>query len=223
MEAYDAESVRRLREQLGFAKFADRLRSDPALKAAFEVMRAEAVEVERGHDEDCAPVNVWRVATDGRGLPIVRIPVGAKHVVRAVGELVTVTRHWLGDGNSLICFGKTCKVCPANGQRDGYFDAIFSRRVGYEGQLEWFRGIAAVPAAAVEAIEGRVLRGLRLSFYRKAARAKTIVGVVEEACQFDLPPAIDVRTPLMRLWSLPSWPGEAEQADPNILKFRKQA
>lgn len=219
----DAIDIDKLRGELGIAGFAKRLAEDAELRAAFELHRQRQDAAAPTQGEARLTPQLWRVSADGYGFAVVSVPVGRPHRVRAVGDLVEVRRHW-GNAGGALCFEANCKHCPSERRREGYFDGIFARKTAAL-EVELFRAIASVPAAALEMIEGRPLRGMKLEFFRKTDKSRTQVAILEEECDYELPPAIDVRLPLARLWQLPYWPnGVVEEDEPRtILKFRKQA
>ena len=94
---------------------------------------------------------------------------------------------------------------------------------------EPYRAIVGVPEKGVLGIEDLVdgpIRGRKFEFFRRNLKAPTLVSQLEGDSPIELPNPIDVRKVLMRLWNLAEWPAEEKEvsdADPNILKFRKQA
>lgn len=210
------------RRELGIEKFAAWVK-EPCRAAAWAAhLRREAAPAVAGW-----PLSVVAVPANGRGLALVTVPVGVPHLARVVSELVTVGRHWWANGESAVCFEGECQHCPSVRRVvEGYFDAILARR-SRDDRTEIYRAIQCVPQAAVEWFEGRTIRGNKLSFLRRYAKSPTQVDIVESECEWELPPAIDVREPLKRRWQIPYWPGGSnakEEGGPSeILKFRRQA
>jgi hypothetical protein len=216
--AFDLDAVLR---ELGTAKFAERLASDADFRAACQAYR----EQQSKGVVAALPTTLWRIDPRGRDHRIERIAIGARHQMRAVGEMLIVSRHWSGRDASL-CLGAGCPECGKRSKRrEGYFDAVMAR-VGQVGREQPFRALACVPGAVVDELDGRRLRGMKFEFFRASGQAKTVTKVIEEQCAYDLPPPLaDVRPILCRLWGFAEWPVNEgkEGGDENILKFRKQA
>ena len=194
----DAADVRRLQAELGFGQFAKRMASDPELRAAWERLRDEDPSLRSVAQKGGAqpvesqpvggspfPDRLWNVSREGRDHPIVAIPVGSRLTLRAVGDLVVVSRHWMDTGPK-ICFGKHCPHCPSERRRDGYFDAI-AVRVLRDQTRELYRCIASITNAAVQALgdgdDGDTpLRGMKIEFFRAKKQSRTLVNVVEATC-----------------------------------------
>lgn len=221
MEAFDFE---KLRAELGLGGFVRWLDADPARRAAHNAHVKQIDAAAKDAVERWLPASVWKVSRDGYGFDIKSIEVGRPLVTRAIGELLVVKRHWNTGSSPALCFGERCMHCPSERRREAYFDAIL-KRIRRDQEVELYRAIVSVPNAAIADLEERPIRGMKIEFYRKTARARTRVAILEESCTQELPEAIDVRRPLTRLWQLPYWPDEtpAEGEQSNILKFRKQA
>lgn len=220
----DAMDIDRLRAELGMAEFARRLAAEPTLRAAWEARKAaRADDPATTSSVHGLPPSVWNVSPTGRDHPLVRVPVGRRHVIRAVGDLVVVLRHW-SDAGGRICFGAKCPLCPSERRREGYIDAIAARTLR-DQTTELYRCVAAIPEAAIDALDGfdgMPMRGMKLMLYRKGERARTTVEILEESAAVELPPAIDVTLPLQRVWNLPAWPTADEEEKPATLPFRRK-
>lgn len=224
MDAVDID-FDRLRDELGLAGMNRRAAAEPAFAAAWADHRRRAAQERATREIELTgyPLSLWNVAEDGRDHgPVTSIPVGPWYVVRAVGELVTVDRHWTDTGPR-VCFKHECPHCPSERRRDGYFDAIATRTLPDQTE-EPYRRIVSVPNAAVQFLESldHPLRGAKVAFQRRAPRARTAVNVLEATSAWDLPPAIEIRKALIRLWNLPYWPVEKEDGSPVTLPFRRK-
>lgn len=190
-------------------------------------LKAEA-EKERSEKKAAATSTIktelFTAGPGGEGLSIVTVPAGCPWNVRFLSEIVTARFHW--DRGSKICIGEGCRLCPGDRQVEGFADAIVKQDDQVFGD-RIFRAIQGLPESAILQLEGQILAGRAVRFYRAEKRGKVTAKILEGSQpKFALPEACDVKAFLRREKGLTRWPvydfeGRAIGVDGNILKFRK--
>ena len=165
---------------------------------------------------------VATLLADRRDPPFAAFPPNELRLIRALGEIVEVYKHWDDPQNVLTCIGDRCKACESSGKtvREGYIDALV--KVWRRG--EWGppqRVIHRLPDKACCQFDGQEMAGSLFTLTRKQ-KGGSEVCVQDSPCSFEWEP-LDVGAILCRRWRIkaPSyWSTPSMESEPKILKFR---
>lgn len=163
---------------------------------------------------------VKALLADDREPPFAYFPPNELRLIRALGEIVEIYKHWDDPQNAITCIGNKCKACEASGKtvREGYVDALVKIfKGGQWGPPQ--RLIHRMPDKACRQFDGEVLAGTLFTMVRKQ-KGGSEIAVQDAPCSFAWEP-LDLEAILCRRWRIkpPSyWAKSIEE--PKILKFR---